>query len=455
MIRHGISGSEPDASPGPLGDTSVEPPLSNPRRILLLCAIVLCNLGLFTISWDRIGNLSIGSFNVKVSVVAFGLSLALAAIATQFRRRTLMPLPMLGVMAAIVSLLIVSSIFARDPQAAALSTLTVIAGAIIPALAVFANAYWIRLQVLLKWFVWGAVFACVFGLYQLVAYYLEFPQLIEYEGQSGGLGRIASFSYEPAYFGYFLVLALAASCVRLFTTGGSKSVYGQVALILATLVLLNSRAVFLTLPLFAILIWPVARGFVTTKQLLVAVSSIAVALSILCVAIPSIPATVLSQFLSIFNPHEASSNAPRLQIYGAALDIARDHPWLGVGPSNFGLYISDLHYQQYEGLALNNMVANNIWLQSLMDGGILLTIAQLTLVVLVIARGYFSGSNSARIISSGWLSVVLIGGMVVSNFYDAKLWVILALVFVAIRAEALPALKEQDTILREAQPPLA
>ncbi|QYF72665.1 O-antigen ligase [Cryobacterium sp. PAMC25264] len=406
------------------------------RRATLTVAVVLCYIGLFTVSWDRLGNLSVGAFNVKISVVAFGLSLVLAAIATLSGRKFYPPKSILALMSGIVLVMIVSSAFSLDVRAAVLSTLTVIAGAMVPALAVYAAASLGRFEHLLKWFVWGALFACLFGLYQLVAFYLDLPQFIEYEGQSGGLGRIASFSYEPAYLGYFLVLALAAACVRVYLTGGTWARYAHLLLIVATLVLLNSRAVFLTIPLLLVLSWPVLRRFISTKQVLICASSALGLFIVVCFAIPAIPTTLWNQFLSIFNPNEVTSNAPRLQIYGAAVDIARDHPWFGVGPSNFGLYIQGLQYQQYDGVSLNKMVTNNIWLQAMMDGGVFLLLIQLALAIYVIVKVYFSGNNSARLLASGWLSVVVVGGMVVSNFYDAKLWVFLALALVAVRIGA-------------------
>ena len=414
------------------GDNRVQSSLY--RYYLLVGGAVLCNIGLFTISWDVVGNITVGSFNVKVSVVLFGISLLLTLGATRFKPIALIPIWLVAVVSAMLLTLAVSSFLAENTATAILSTLTVIVGAFVPALAVFsATQAPGRFQEMLKWLVWGAVAACVFGLYQLAAFYLGLPQFIEYNGVSGGLGRISSFSYEPAYLGYFLVLALVAALTRL---SAEKSTWTQVhiVLFLATLILLNSRAVFLTLPLLVLWVRPVSSGLISFRKLWVTVAALSAAALLACLLVPAIPKTLVAQFLSIFNPNEVSSNAPRLQLYDAAWTIAREHPWIGVGPSNFGLHIADLNYAQYEGVSLNKMVVNNVWLQALMDGGVILVILQLALVVLVIVKIYFSGGISERILVSGWLSVVLVGGLVVSNFYDAKLWVVLALSIVVFQS---------------------
>lgn len=412
------------------------------RHYLLLAGAVLCNVGLFTISWDLLGNISVGSFNVKVSVVLFGLSLFLTLGATSFRPLRRIPMWLGAVVSAMLLTMVVSSILAENTTTGILSTLTVVVGAFTPALAVLgATQLPGKFQEMLKWFVWGAVAACLFGLYQLSAFYLDFPQLIEYEGVSGGLGRISSFSYEPAYLGYFLVLALVAALTRLRADNSAWSRV-HIVLFLVTLILLNSRAVFLTLPLLILLVRPISSGLISPKKAWIAVSAVAAAGLLVCVLVPSIPKTLMAQFLSIFNPNEVSSNAPRLQLFDAAWGIAREHPWAGVGPSNFGLHIADLDYAQYEGVSLNKMVVNNVWLQALMDGGFILAILQLLLVVLVVVKIYFSGGVSERILISGWLSVVLVGGMVVSNFYDAKLWVVLALAIVALQQRTGEAVRQ-------------
>lgn len=406
-------------------------------RYTALIGALLCYFGLFTISWDVLANVSVGSFNVKLSLILFGLSLLLTMWATRLRCFRLVPIWLGLAVSATLITLFVSSLLADDRSAALLSTLTVIVGALVPALAVLSAAA-VRgtYAEMLKWFVWGAVAACIFGLYQLAAFYLGIPQFIEYQGVSGGLGRISSFSYEPAYLGYFLVIALVVALERL---RAAKSRWSQahIGIFFLTLILLNSRAVFLTLPLLVLLIRPVSSGLISTKKLWLVVGSLAGAVILLFALVPSIPRTLANQFFSIFDPTEVSSNAPRLQLYEAAWDIAQANPWIGVGPSNFGLHIADLHYAQYEGVSLNKMVVNNIWLQALMDGGVILALLQLSLVAFATYKLYFSGRIQARILLSGWLPVVLVGGMVVSNFYDAKLWVLLALALAAVQQEEL------------------
>jgi len=56
--------------------------------------------------------------------------------------------------------------------------------------------------------------------------------------------------------------------------------------------------------------------------------------------------------------------------------------------------------------------------------------------VVSIVTIYFSKNVVARILMAGWIAVVLVGGMVVSNFYDAKMWVTLALAIAALQLGA-------------------
>ena len=403
----------------------------------LVLASVLCNLGIFTLSWDRIGNLSAGSFNVKISIIAFLVSLALTVLGGHRLGQIVVPRLVLYLSLAMLLVLVVASVLADDQRTALLGVVTVVLGALVPALAVVANSRIAgQFQEMLKWFVWGAVVACIFGLYQLLAFYTGLPQLIEYEGVSGGLGRISSFSYEPAYLGYFLVVVLVVALARFRSTRWPWG-YVQIGLVLVTLLLLNSRAVFLTLPLLLILVRPLASGLATFRQMWITAAAAVGAFLLVCVTVPSIPATLGAQFLSIFNPQEASSNAPRLELYTAAVQVAAKYPIFGVGPSNFGIHIAELNYAQYEGVSLNKMVVNNIWLQSLMDGGAVLAIVQAALVVVAIVTIYFSKNVVARILMAGWIAVILVGGMVVSNFYDAKMWVTLALAIAALQLGAL------------------
>ncbi|MGV8883240.1 MAG: O-antigen ligase family protein [Rhodoglobus sp.] len=379
-------------------------------------------------------NVAVAGFNVKISIVAFALSALLAAVRMRDpANRPRIPRALLILASAIVLIMVIASLFAAQPVTALIEVATVIGTAVLPAFAVLANS---RLpgqfDAMLRWLVWGALFVCAFGIYQLVAFYLGLPQFVSYTGVSGGLGRISAFSYEPAMLGYFLAGALAVALVRLWVV---RSPWGYVhlAIILTTILLLNSRAVFLVLPPLLLLARPLATGLFTKKQLL-GVAAAAVGVVVLAIVIaPKLPGVVVGQFLSIFDPTEAASNAPRLQLYGAALKVAQEHLWLGVGPSNFGLYIVDLDYQQYAGVSLNKMVVNNVWIQAVVDAGILLFILQLALLIYVIVFVYFSKNVVARTLMAGWIPVVLVGGMVVSNFYDSTLWVLLSLAIGAVQ----------------------
>jgi hypothetical protein len=69
-------------------------------------------------------------------------------------------------------------------------------------------------------------------------------------------------------------------------------------------------------------------------------------------------------------------------------------------------------------------VANDVWLQAMVDGGYLLLAAQIgffLVAALSLARA------GTRQLMAGWLTVLLIEGALTSNFYDVKLWAVLGL----------------------------
>ncbi|GAA2749796.1 O-antigen ligase family protein [Amnibacterium kyonggiense] len=441
---------------------------------------MLCALGLFTMSWDRLANIGLGPYNVKLPVVLLTVA-ALLLIPEWWLRgagwvRARGPLRWLVLVAIVmivlysVRALFVSPITAGLAQVVALGT-----GAVAPALAVIgvvrsrADVVWA-----LRWVLAGAVVAGLFGLWQLIAFYTGLPQLIAYTGvgTSGEGGRIAAFNYEPAYFAYFLVLVVACR-VALARLTGMKVGWWSIGFFGVLLTLVNARSLLFLLPVLALLL---AVAWRAHRALLLRGVVAAVVLGALSFAVPSVldalprgqavassvpssttvsaepsatpepsdagdagdagdssPTEVAPPQLptNVFDPNEQSSNAPRLDLYKAVLRVDLDSPLLGVGAGGLRDALARSGYvAPNQGL---QVVANNEWLQAAADGGVPLLVLELAFVVLVAVLWWRARRDAAaQPLLAGWLTVLLVGGMLTSYYFDLKLWIVLGLALAAI-----------------------
>jgi hypothetical protein len=404
------------------------PPLQAPL------AVTLCCVGLFTVSWDRFANFPVGPFNVKLPVVAFGAAFALTFLArTTFpaavdpRRRIILWLIGLMVFAYAIGV-----IWAVNRPATIAQFGTLILGALLPLLAITRVASRSRgvSITLLDAYVKGGIVAAVVGLYQLVAFYTGLPQPISYSGEGGGFGRISSFAYEPAYFGYYLILVLGAMAARDAMLRRPTPIV-PAAIVFGALLLCNSRAVFFTLPLFILL--GVRRHPVGLKRIFPGGLLVPIGLAVVLVALlsPSTTAFVGERFGSIFDPTEATSNAPRLEQYELIGDVIRDHPQ-GIGAGNLLDVGPKYGLRPVDDATANTFVANNIWLQSMLDGGVLLTLVQALLIIAVCTLLLNRARSPVAYLAAAWVTIVVVGGMLTSTFYDVRLWAALGLLLAVI-----------------------
>jgi len=389
-------------------------------------SVVLCWIGLFTVSWDRLANVVVAGYNVKLPVIAFFGSLAIS-VAERPPRPTSRKVRVVAYL--IATLLVVygaAVVVGIDRHAGVGQFFTVLLGAVIPALAIERVA---RVHgdvvTLLNAFIAGGVVAALFGLYQLAATYAGLPQIVEYAAQGGDVGRISSFAYESAYFGYFLILVLAAIAARDLVDPRPRSLFPLLA-VLAALALCNSRAVFFTLPVFVLL--SAGSGHVGLRRL----GRPALAIPLVLIAVlgllyrPSAGDFVQGRLESVFDAQEETSNAPRLEGYTASFDIIGDHPF-GIGPGSLQAVGPDYGLVYGADVPANRVVSNNIWIQSMLDGGVLLTLAQFALIAAVVLMLWRRMIPAARLLIAGWLTIVIVGGMLTSFFYDVRLWAALGL----------------------------
>jgi hypothetical protein len=397
-------------------------------------ALILCCLGLFTVTWDRFANFSVGGFNVKLPVVAFAAAFALTFVtktslpaAVDSRRRIV-----LWTIGLIVVAYGVGLAWAVNRPAALAQFGTLILGAVLPLLAITRVAARGRgaSVTLLDAYVKGGIVASAAGVYQLAAFYTGLPQPFSYSGEGGGLGRISSFAYEPAYFGYYLILVLGAMAARDAMLHRPTPVL-PAAVVFGALLLCNSRAVFFTLPLFILL--GVRRHPVGLKRIIPAGLLVPIALAVVLAALlsPSTTSFVQERFWSVFDPTEATSNAPRLDQYEVIVDVIEDHPQ-GIGPGNLLDVGPKYGLRPSADATSNTLVANNIWLQSMLDGGVLLTLVQAFLILVVATFLLARAQSPVAYLAAAWITIVLVAGMLTSFFYDVRLWAALGLMLAVL-----------------------
>lgn len=391
----------------------------------------LCLLGMFTLSWDRLLVIHVSTYRLHLSVVSFALAwgLQLATVRSQGQRIRRARLgPAIQVWAIVILFtIVVNALISDSPRFGLSQTIVYVLSALIP---FFAILSYLRnqsdLESLLLALVYGALIASLYGAYQLFAFYSGLPQGLVYQGISGGIGRIAAFSYEPAFFSDFVLVALAAT-IALNELRTVRWYRWAILLFLTTLIVANSRAVYLYLPLFLLLVWRRLGSEALSwavKRLLGLFVGILVSLTLLG-AHPWQP--LIHQLGSIGNPQQASSNAVRLQQYRAEVTIIKNYWGHGIGPGNLIDYAPVYGIPVAAGAGPNDVVANNIWLQSLLDGGLPLAFLEGVFVWLVVASVMKGQRGPVRTIGAVWLALVIVAGSLTSVFFDIKLWASLAL----------------------------
>jgi len=444
-------------------------PPSARTGVLALVTAVLVAAGLLTVSWERLGNLTVAGYNAKLPVLLFSAAALLAAPRwgrwlRQIRTRSAAVRWTALLAVAVVLVLVIRGLTSLPIGLGLAQIVAVASGAVAPALALLASVRSASDVVwALRWFVTGAVIASLFGFYQLFAFYTGLPQGITYTGvgTSGEGGRISAFNYEPAYFAYFIVLAIGA-VIALARLTGRRVSWLAVVFFALVLVLVNVRALLFVLPLLTVLLalqWRANRrlllrgllagvvvfGVVSLVPLAVVAAQDAAAPRATSTAADPAPSAGSSKETGptvptapqlptdVLDPSEPSSNGPRVELYKAVLAVDVQHLAIGVGPGHLRDALAANGY-----VAPNqgpNVVANNIWLQAAADGGVLLLALEGAVVVALAVLWWRRRRTAAHPLASALLAVLVVGGMLTSYFFDIKIWVVLALVLVLAEAD--------------------
>lgn len=299
-------------------------------------------------------------------------------------------------------------------------------GAVLPFLAVLTSVRRrSELDFALTAVIRGGYLAAVFGLYQLAAFYTGAPQVVEYTALGGDLGRISSFSHEAGYFGSYMVLVLAALFARAALRNQNVS-WVVVALLVVVLLLANTRAVFLTVPLFAILMVLRRPRRRSEGRFVVGATALTLVGAGVWISAPGAVHRLTERASTIFDSAEATSNAPRLELLEAIRPIIEQNLIAGIGPGQLYFDGPTFGLVREAGATPNSVIADNIYYQALLDGGIVLLVAQLLFVIACIRIALANRDQVARALLAGYLAVVIPASLITSYFWDAKLWTVLA-----------------------------
>lgn len=420
-------------------------PALSPRAV---STALLC-LALFSVSWERLASIDVGGLNLKLSTALFTATLVLTVFdALKFNWRFSKPHKVVFLAFFILGVIALTIPFATDQASAAKQLLTIALGAVVPLVVIiWQGRMYHNLDILLTYFIRGGWLASIFGLYQLAAFYSGLPQLIDYRDMSGGLGRISAFNYEAAFFAYFLILVIGAIFARA-ALRGSPAHRGHVAFFIFVIILANSRSSFLTLPLLFILLFASWPKNIAKAKLLPGLAILSWLTIMVVILVPRFVSSLVTRATSIFDPTEASSNAPRLNLYAVSIDIIGDHILTGIGPGNLILFAPLYGLPNPVGATSNSVIANNVWLQALLDGGPLLLTAQIAFTLLALLQLYNKRLPVSRMLMSGWFATFLISSFVTSYFYNTALWVILALAIVAADHQGRRLTTDEETPMR-------
>jgi O-antigen ligase len=307
--------------------------------------------------------------------------------------------------------------------------------------------------------------AC-YGLYQFVAGYAGLPQGLAYGGSLNGLHRISALSYEPAFYGAYVLTSVPLLLGDV--VAGRRRVLLPPSVVAGTVVLAgvlaNTRAAYVAFALIVPATWLVGYRGAGARRLL--------RRRALPVILPGLVAVVVATTLAGVRPlgfatrtltsltdtgggsEGAGSNSSRLRLYRAVGRIAADHPLLGVGPRNLGFVEVDSEGERLRVIELEQpggdpqrAVANNNVLQAAVDAGVV-AVAAFAAIAWLVARLAWRGRQAeARLLALGALGVLLVNGAFVSNLWDLKVWTVLALALaverVGGRAQA-PAVLASD-----------
>lgn len=405
--------------------------------------------GLVFLSSDTFLATDIGPLTLKPSHILFGYAVVGTAVNRLWRKQPPVfrevPRPLILVTVALITLYVVATVLSPRPDVGARKLLVIAGGSVLPAVALLATiTTTLTALKAMRFLIMGQFIVGLYALYEFSATYVGFPTVAPYFGPLGSVSRATALSFEPGYYSAYIVTALPL--IFLDIARHQKRLWPIVSpmligfVVLLALLLSNARAALISLPLIVI-------GFyVTTSKGKSAVNGsrrktrvlVTLLLTILVMIVGARAAGfdlvrfARERVVSITDPTELSSNAPRLGLYRAVATIIEDNPKKGVGPGMLG-YVLPKYGIPIPSSKEHIATANNIWLEVMVEVGLagfpLVALLLLMTLHLVLRRS----PVETRMLALGALIFLLVHGAVVSFLWDMKYWVVLALALAAHR----------------------
>lgn len=324
-------------------------------NIIKLNRWLLCGI-LFSLPFERIPSLSVGpgGLTIRISQV-LGLVLIMINLPLVWsRRKALMAGPWIWLVA--FNLLSLISALASQHRGHSLKIAMFVA---FVSLLSFVVAHTFQRQDIKQYAIWGGVgltIACVFGIYQFFGDLAGLPGWatgLREQYMKGGIfpfPRIQSTALEPLFFANYLLVPLS---IVLLLQVFIKRTYWVLSLTILSIVSLSlSRGAQLAAAcvLLAVIAIATLRRRYTAAGGLALTGICAIAISILLIALGSF---LYPQYNGTRNTAKASVNSFAKQSTNIdqgesakgrslgrkiALNEARRHPVIGVGPGNYGYY---------------------------------------------------------------------------------------------------------------------
>lgn len=394
-------------------------------------SLLFVYLGAATANWDVAG-VDIAGRTLKLTTLAFLIAALLRSIddhsvlgwsSTPQRYRVPIALA-----AGLLAWMLIRSLFTPD----IVSSFGGFAAQLVPAGAPFVAIIWHRTHAaaIVRSFVYGMVASSLLAIYEFVARQRDWPWFTDYAAAIGDTPRAASLAFEAAYFAG---PTFAALVVALFWWRRGINQAVLVGLLGIGLVLANARIVAVQAVVAGVVLAAIAivmQGAERTRLLRslgIAATIGLVALVTTWVVSPTLVERVGDRIGSIFDPAEATSNAPRLEQAERVGDVIADHPIVGIGPGRLGAeFEARGHVDDDDARDEAAFVTNNIWTQTLVDGGAIALALHVAFVVAVAARTRRDLTIPEAAVLTAWASLVLAAGLTISNFWDTEPWLLLA-----------------------------
>lgn len=245
------------------------------------------------------------------------------------------------------------------------------------------------------------------GLLPVLRWFMQSLQELHLEGDTAQLGAIALIiSMVGAWHARALAMRI------LFAAAGINA--------LAMLLITQNRAAAITVLAALLVLWLTGK-----RKLLVLALGLLAVLALVPFAVPH---EYWNRFEAIWAPEARHATAgldratvqERLALWSASIEVAQDHPWLGVGPGNFPAIVG------FYTLSLANLTVHNSYLAMAAEAGIPALLLFVTLagsVLLSLARAWRRSAGETAALSR-LLMACLVGflaGAVFISRHDSPL----------------------------------